>query len=118
MRAYRNEFWDMLGNFFTKHTVMVIPRIQNQIADYLATIAGNFRVPIYSNKKYKIEVVNRPSIPDNFKYWQVFEDDLQIKRFLEMSDEFFNTNIDAENQNSENIQDDEKVVDENAEFFF
>ena len=32
-----------------------------------------------------------------------------------MSDEFVNTNIDAENQNSENIQDDEGFVDENVE---
>ena len=32
IRAYRNEFWDMLGNFFNEHRVMVIPRIQNRIA--------------------------------------------------------------------------------------
>ena len=27
MRSYRNEFWDMLGNFFNEHRVMVIPII-------------------------------------------------------------------------------------------
>ena len=32
-----------------------------------------------------------------------------------MSDEFVNTNIDVENQNSENIQDDEEFADENVE---
>ena len=41
--------------------------------------------------------MNRPSIPDNSKYWQVFEDDMQIKRFLELSGEFVNTHIDGEN---------------------
>ena len=29
MRVYRNEVWDMLGIFFTKHRVMEIHRIQN-----------------------------------------------------------------------------------------
>jgi hypothetical protein len=29
-----------------------------------------------------------PSIPDNAKHWKVFEDDLEIKRFLETVDEF------------------------------
>ena len=85
MRAYRNEIWDMLGKIFTEHRVMVIPRIQNHIDDSLATTTGNFKVPIYSNKNYEIEVVNRPYIPENSKYWKVFEDDLQIKIFLEMS---------------------------------
>ena len=83
-RAYINEVWDMLGNFFSEHRVMVIPRIENMIVDSLATIARKFKIPIYSNKKYKIEVVNRPSIPDNYKYWKFFEDDLQINRLLEM----------------------------------
>ena len=95
IREYINEVWDMLGNFFTKYKVRVVPIRENQVANSLATTAGNFKVPIYSKKKYKIVVVNRPSIPDNSKYWQVFEDDLQIKRFLELSDEFVNTQIDT-----------------------
>ena len=68
MRAYKNEVLDMLGNFFSEHRVMVIPRVENRIADSLATIARNVKIPIYSNKKYKIEVVDIPSIPDNSKY--------------------------------------------------
>ena len=67
MREYRNENWDMIGNFFNEHKVMVIPRIQNRIDDSLATTTGNFKVPIYSNKKYEIEVVNRDSITNNYK---------------------------------------------------
>ena len=52
--------------------------------------------------------MNRPSIPDNSKYWQVFEDDMQIRRFLELSGEFVNTNIDTENDDGESFQDDEE----------
>ena len=76
MISYRNEVWDMLGKIFIEHKVMVIPKMQNQVADSLATIAGNFKVPIYSKEKYKIEIVNRTSIPRKYKYWKVFEDDL------------------------------------------
>ena len=42
---------------------------------------------------------HRPSIPNNVKHQQVFEDDKQIKQFLEMVDEFSETHIDQENQN-------------------
>ena len=55
--------------------------------------------------------MNRPSIPDNTKYWQVFEDDMHIKRFLELSGEFVNTQIEKESVDSENFQD----VDEDEE---
>ena len=36
-------------------------------------------------------------MPDNSKYWQVFEDDMKIKIFLELSGEFVNTQVESEN---------------------
>ena len=45
MREYRNEFRDMLGNFFIEQKVRVVPRLENQVADSLATTAWNFKVP-------------------------------------------------------------------------
>ena len=56
MRAYRNEVWDMLGNLFIEHKVMVIPKMQKQVADSLATTVGNFKVPIYSKKSIKLRL--------------------------------------------------------------
>ena len=56
-----------------------------------------------------MEIVNRPSIPDNSKYWQVFEDDMQIKRFLELSGEFVNTHFDNENDKDEAPEKDEET---------
>ena len=67
-RAYRNEVSDMLENLFVEHRVTEIPRMQNQVADSLATTAGNFKVRIYYKKKYKLDIVNRPSILDNSMY--------------------------------------------------
>ena len=81
MRAYKNEVWDMFGNYFAEHHVKLIPRYANTVANSLAIAAGKFKTPTVGKRKYKVDIVNRPSIPDNTKYWQVFEDDMQIKRF-------------------------------------
>ena len=46
MRDYRNEVWDMFGNFFTEHTIQVVPRHENLVADSLAVallVRGNTR---------------------------------------------------------------------------
>jgi hypothetical protein len=74
----------------------MIPRGHNQTADALATLASVFKIPIFPNKRYEIEVKHRPTIPDNIKYWQVFEDAKQIESFLNMDGEFANLNIDEE----------------------
>ena len=108
MRAYRNEVWDMFGNYFTEHKIIVIPRIENMVVDSLDVAAGKFKTPIAGKREHKVDIVNRPSILDNSKYWQVFEDDMQIKIFLELSGEFVNNQIDNKNDNFENFQDDEQ----------
>ena len=46
-----------------------MPRQQNVIADALVVSASLFKTPIYPNKKYKIQVKNKPVVPDNLKYW-------------------------------------------------
>ena len=46
MRAYRNEVWDMIGNFFTEHTIQVVSRNENTVADSLAVAARKFKTPI------------------------------------------------------------------------
>jgi len=40
----------------------------------------------------------RPSLPDNVKYWKVFEDDDEVNRFLQVIDEFSEMQIDQENE--------------------
>ena len=87
MRAYRNEVWDMIGNFFTEHTIKVVPRYENTVVDSLEVSAGKFKTPSVGQKEYQVDIVNRLSILDNSKYWQLFEDDMQIKIFLELSGE-------------------------------
>jgi ribonuclease HI len=99
MRSYRNCAWDLIEFFFLSFNIHVIPRLHNQQADSLAKVATNFIPPTVLKLKYHIDMRHKPSIPNNVHYWKIFEDDEQIKQFLEMIDEFSETHIDQENQN-------------------
>jgi hypothetical protein len=79
---------------FSEYTLTLIPRSQNMIVDSLATVANMFKIPVYPNKKYEINVKHRPAVPDNLQHWQVFQDDKQIDNFLQMEEEFANVHID------------------------
>jgi hypothetical protein len=59
---------------------------------------------------YQIEVKHKPSIPNNVKYWQVFEDDSHINSFLALKDEFESLAID-EDKEEERVKD----VDQNKD---
>ena len=71
-----------------------IPRDHNQTADSLALAATFLKVPQNTQLKYPIEVRHRPYILDNIKHWKVFQDDLEIKKFLELTGEFSNSQMD------------------------
>jgi hypothetical protein len=73
--------------------------MENQRVDSLAKAVATFVPPNVLKLKYHIEMRHRPSIPNNIQHWKVFEDDKQIKKFLEMIDKFSKTHIDQEKQN-------------------
>ena len=93
MRQYRNDVLDIL-RMFLEYTLSVVPRSQNLIVDSLAIVARNFKIPIFSNKKFEIHVKHQPSVPDNLRYWQVFWDDKQVNNFLQSEGEFENCSMD------------------------
>ena len=66
LRAYRNLMLDLLEKF-PECNLLAIPREQNQVADALATSAAVFRVPIFPEKRYKVEVKYMPAVPYNMK---------------------------------------------------
>ena len=66
-----------------------IPRELNSSADELAVAATTFQLSDeLINDKIKMEVIFRPSVPDNSEHWQVFNDEKQVVRFLNSLDEF------------------------------
>ena len=67
--------------------------------DALAKAASTFAPPTAFKLKYHIQMRHRPSIPNKIQHWQVFEDDKQLRKFLEMIDKFVETHADQENQN-------------------
>ena len=103
LRSYRNEVWDLVDSFFSAFNISFIPREKNTVAYSLATSASNFKVPLPPKFRYDVEVKYRPSIPDNVKHWKVFEDDLEIKRFLETVEEFSEMHIDQDSVSEEKL---------------
>jgi len=53
---------------------------------------------------YEIQVKYKPSLPDNVKFWKVFDDDEELVRLLEVIDEFLVLHIDHENENVEKVK--------------
>ena len=94
MRSYINLALDLLQNF-RQCNFTIIPILQNAVADALVVSIATFKMPIHQNKRFEIEVKHRLAIPDNIKYWQVFDHDKHIERFLEGINEFTNTSIDT-----------------------
>jgi ribonuclease HI len=99
LRSYTNFSWDLIDKFLWYFKIHSIPRMHNQQVDSLAKAIVTFLAPIVLKLKYHIEMRYKTSIPKKFQHWKVFEDDEQIKHFLEMVYEFSETHIDQENQN-------------------
>jgi len=95
MRAYRNAVLDIL-KLFSEHTLTCVPRIQNGIVDALAKAASNLKIPMNSSNKFEIYVKHRPTVPDNQRCWQAFQDDEEIKDFLQVEGDFKDISIDTE----------------------
>ena len=74
MRAYKNVVLDLLQHI-PEYQFVTIPTEHNIIEDALEVSSSLFKIPIYPNKKYEIQVKHRPAVLDNLKYWKVFEDD-------------------------------------------
>ncbi|KAH9331401.1 hypothetical protein KI387_003509, partial [Taxus chinensis] len=70
LRHYRNAVWDSIEEF-DAFSIESIPRAQNDMADALAVSASLMLPhPGLKTNKYTIEVVFRPSVPNNSQHWQ------------------------------------------------
>ena len=85
---------------FDAFNINLIPRLQNAVADLLATSAAIF-VP--TNNKCSIELIFRPSIPENVTNLRVFDDYQQILEFL-TNDETFKDSVIDDDDHQANIQ--------------
>ena len=83
-----------LSKTFKIMSLEATPREENHMADALVVSASTLQPcegPLHD--LCKMEVLFRPSVPDNLEYWQVFEHDDQIIRFMENNKEFTDSQI-------------------------
>ena len=116
MRDYKNLTLD-IPEGFDEYQIFIIPRSKNEIVDTYAVSTSTFKIPIYPNTRYTIEVKHRPTIPDNVKYQKIFEDDDHIESFLTLSGDYENMVIDEDKEGvqieelpAEGSQDDIKLL--------
>ena len=103
LKAYIDEVWK-LREYFMFFELSYIPRAMNHLANSLAVSASTFTPPFPPKMSYEIQVKYRPSLPDNVKFWKVFENDDDLSKFLQVVDEFSYMHIDKENLNMEESQ--------------
>ena len=59
-----------------------IPSAMKHLADSLAISASLFVPPLPPKLSYDIQVKYMPSIPNNVKFWKVFENDDELSKFF------------------------------------
>lgn len=95
LRSNRSAAAEILDSF-TEFQITKIPRTHNLHAHSLATFASTRKLPFEPNHCFTAEIKHRPSVPNNVKDWQVFENDTQVNNFLTLQHEFSSLNIDVD----------------------
>jgi hypothetical protein len=93
LKRYRNVVWDTM-EWFDALSLEVEPRMFNEKDDALVVVASTLQPCKYLLEGGKLEIIFRPSIPDNIEHWQVFDNDAQIIRFMNNLQEFVENEID------------------------
>ena len=99
LKAYQNEFWDLLINFHA-FNIVSIPRLKNAAANLLATSVARL-VP--SNNRCSIELLFKPSVLNMITNLRVFDNDQQILECL-MNDETFKGAIIDDEEHQEELK--------------
>eukprot|EP00253_Pinus_taeda_P018292 PITA_18292 len=86
-----------LTSHFLAFNISSIPRSQNSAADLLANVASKL-LPSedYSPDRFSVELLFRPSIPDNVTNWRVFNHDDDILQFLASEKSYVNQIIEED----------------------
>jgi ribonuclease HI len=93
LKGYRKAIWDLINDLDALNLI-AIPREQNSKADELAVATSTFQLPdSLIDENISVEVIFRPSVPDNVNHWQVFDDDKQVIKFLTHMHEFSDSDI-------------------------
>jgi hypothetical protein len=82
---------------FEAFNITVVPRTKNTLVDSLATAASRLSpLEDYEASRFTVELLYKPSVPNNISNWKVFEGDEQIVDFLTNQENFKDLAIDDE----------------------
>lgn len=93
LKKYRNVVWDAM-EWFDVLSKEAEPRMLNEKVDALFVVASTLQPCKDLLAGGKLEIIFKPSVPDNVEHWQVFADDAQIIRFINNLQEFVKNEID------------------------
>ena len=80
---------------FESFNITAIPRTKNTLVDSLAIVASRLSpLEDYEAFWFTVELLYKPSVPNNISNWKVFEGDEQIINFLTNQDNFKDLAID------------------------
>jgi hypothetical protein len=90
-----------VNHAFTDFKITHVPRAMNELVESLVVSAYSFIPSLHPKLNYEVQVMYRPSHPNNVKFWKVFEDGVELTKFLTVIDEFSYLQIDLENEHDE-----------------
>lgn len=95
-----------MNEHFIAFNISSIPRLQNASADLLVNVASKL-IPLedFSPDRFSIELIFRPSIPDNITNGKIFNDDPDIVSFLTSEGSYTNQIINEDQHDRELQQD-------------
>jgi hypothetical protein len=100
LKSYQTDVWNLMHNF-SSFNINSIPRLSNSEVDLLANVASKlFPTEDLSSNAFSIELLFRPSIPDNVTNWRVFDDDQQIFSFLHRATILFSSSTPSDAKTS------------------
>jgi ribonuclease HI len=75
LKSYQSKVWNLMNNF-SAFNINYIPRLNNSEVDLLANVAYKlFPAEGLSPNSFSVELLFKPSIPDNITNWRIFDDD-------------------------------------------
>eukprot|EP00253_Pinus_taeda_P003656 PITA_03656 len=101
LKHYQSLVQDLTSHFLA-FNISSIPRSQNSAADLLANVASRL-LPSedYNPDRFSVELIFRPSIPDNITNWRVFNHDNDILQFLTSEKSYDNQIIEEDEHESQ-----------------
>jgi ribonuclease HI len=96
LRNYQQEV-HKLKEHFEAFNITAIPRTKNTLVDSMSTASSRLSsLEDYEASQFTVELLYKPSVPNNISNWKVFEGDEQIINFLTNRDNFKDLAIDDE----------------------